>query len=131
MQPAGVDGAREGVGGAAAWQATIAQALRVALKAKNRSGVMALRSLSARIANAEAVPLSTLPPAGALELAPAGLRAAERDRRTLTVAELIALLAEEVAELDRCAAELDRAGGGEAAADLRARRECLTALGLP
>jgi uncharacterized protein YqeY len=103
------------------WRAELAVALRAAMKGRDTVAVAVLRSLSARIANAEAVPVDALPRAGAVEATALGVGAADAERRVLTQADLEALLEAEVAELDASAETLEAAGRQVHADELRTR----------
>ena len=100
-------------------RSALAGALRDAMRQRDKPAVAALRSLSARWANAEAVPMETMPRAGAVEGSALGVGAADAERRVLTVEDLVHLAEAEVAELESAAVERDRLGRREDAADLR------------
>ena len=68
-------------------------ALRSAMRERDRPAVDAIRSALARIANAEAVPIETVPRAGAIEEAAIGVGVADAPRRVLDEAEMRTLVA--------------------------------------
>ena len=74
------------------------------MKARDRVAVAALRSALARVSNAEAVHVDSVPRAGAIEDAPAGAGAADAPRRELTEADVRGIVEAEVAEHDHAAA---------------------------
>ena len=85
-------------------------ALPVAMRERDRVAVNALRSALARIANAEAVHIDTVPPAGAMEHAPVGAGAADAPRRELTDDEVSDLVEAEASEREHAAAAMTTAG---------------------
>ncbi len=91
-------------------RARMASALTDAMRARDRVAVTALRSALAAVANAEAVPVDTLPSAGAMESAALGAGAADAPRRELTEADVRLIVGAEVAEHDRSAEHLRNAG---------------------
>lgn len=104
--------------------------LTAALKARDRVTIAALRSALAAIDNAEAVPTAT----GAIDSttgtehvagAALGLGAAEADRRELTETDVRSIIEVEVADRTTAAAEYDRLGRTDRAAQLRAEAEVL------
>jgi uncharacterized protein YqeY len=105
------------------------------MKARDKRAVVTLRSALAAIDNAEAVEVAQAPsagggrPAGEGEIAGAvlGVGAAEVERRTLTAAEMEALLRREAAERQTAAHEYERAGQAAHAERLRAEAELLGA----
>jgi uncharacterized protein YqeY len=121
--------------------------LTAAIKARDRPAVAALRSTLAAIDNAEAVDVTQVPPAGGRqpvgegqpvgggqpagggEIAGAalGVGAAEVERRTLTAAEMEAIVRREVAERQTAAQAYERAGQAPHAEALRAEAELLGA----
>jgi len=109
-------------------RARTGDALRQAMRERDRDAVTALRGLSARWANAEAVPVDVLPPAGALEGAAIGVGAADASRRELDAAELLDLAQAEIDEHERAAAEREALGRAEDAASLRRQAEVIRAL---
>ncbi len=109
------------VDGVRSWQAALSSALRAAMKRRDPVAVAALRSLSARVANAEALPVDSRPRAGAVESAAVGVGAADVERRMLSRADVDALVAAELAELEHGAAHLAGAGRPEESDALRAR----------
>jgi uncharacterized protein YqeY len=126
------------------------RALTAAMKARDRRAVTALRSALAAIDNAEAVDTANPPPVDTANTPPAteghppategdpagegriagatvGVGAAEVARRTLTPAETLAIVREEVAERQTAAHAYERAGQSEPAERLRAEAEVLRA----
>jgi uncharacterized protein len=121
------------------------RALPAAMKARDQPAVTALRSALAAIDNAEAVdtakatPTAEAHPAGAGEVASGqvtgdeivgaavGLGAAEVERRTLTSAEMEAIVREEAAERQTAARAYERAGQPGHAERLRAEVKVLSA----
>jgi uncharacterized protein len=63
-------------------------ALPAAMRARDRAAVSALRSVLARVSNAAAVHIDTLPRAGAVHDAAMGAGAADAPRRPLTEAQV-------------------------------------------
>ena len=103
----------------------LSTALRAAMKARDKQAVSALRSALARIANAEAVPIDTMPAAGAIGEGSVGHGAADAPRGELDESEIRALVEAEVTEHEQ-AADLLAASGQVAVADgLRARAAVL------
>jgi uncharacterized protein len=132
----------------------LSRALPVAMKARDRLAVAALRSALAAIANAEAVGPSRAPPQaghpeppgseGGLPAPPgpggdppfagtvAGLGAAEVERRSLTGAHMEEIVRAEIADRETAAAEYERAGQLEHAGRLRGEAKVLAShLGAP
>jgi uncharacterized protein len=134
----------------------LSRALPVAMKARDRLAVTALRSALAAIANAEAIDSSRAPPqaghpeptgsapgfggSGVGDPEPAGsgsdppfagtvvgLGAAEVERRSLTEAQVEEIVRAEVAERETAAADFTRAGQLEHAERLRDEAEVLAA----
>lgn len=104
---------------------SLRDALRAAMKAKDKAAVSALRSALARIANAEAVPIDTMPSAGAIGQGSVGLGAADAPRRELAESQIRALVEAEALEHEQAADRL-AASGFEAVADgLRAQAAVL------
>jgi uncharacterized protein YqeY len=101
--------------------------LPVALKARDRTAVAALRSTLAAIDNAEAVDGKGFAGSLAIERSPVGVGAAELPRRTLTEADVEALVRKEMAEREAAAAEYDRAGRSDRADQLRGEVGVLSA----
>jgi len=103
------------------------------MKERDTVAVAALRSALAEIANAEAVDTTGVvfeanAPAAASEHvagAAAGFGAAEVERRALTEAETIAVVASDAAEREHAADEYDRAGRSSQAKRLRAEARVL------
>jgi len=101
-------------------------ALTVAMKARDRVAVGALRPTLAALDNAEAVER----PEGidrhlAVELIPIGAGAAEVPRRELTEEQIVAVVRAEAAERIDAAETYERAGRSERAERLRAEAEVL------
>jgi uncharacterized protein len=103
-------------------------ALTASMKARDRVAVAALRSALARVANAEAVPVETVPRAGAIEQARVGAGAADAPRRELTEAEVHEIVEAEVAEHENAARHLTDVGRPDDAARVRAEADVLRAL---
>ena len=101
-------------------------AVPAAMKARDRGTTSALRSALAAIDNAEAVELRDVR-AGAIEMSPAGLGAAEVARRELTEAEAAAIVRGEVEERRAAAVAYEAAGRGDKAAELTAEADALSA----
>jgi uncharacterized protein len=102
-------------------------ALPVALKARDRVAVAALRSTLAALDNAEAVagPASAGPLS--IERSAVGVGAAEVARRELTGADVEEIVRAEVAEREAAASDYDRAGRTDRAEQLRAEVRVLAA----
>lgn len=100
-------------------------ALTASIKSRDRVAVAALRSALARVANAEAVHVDSVPRAGALHDAPVGAGAADAPRRELTEADVLAVVEAEVAEYERSARHLADAGRPEDAARVTAEANVL------
>ena len=92
-------------------------ALRSAMRERDRPAVDAIRSALARIANAEAVPIETVPRAGAIEEAAIGVGVADAPRRVLDEAEMRTLVAAEADELAQAAAHWRTTGESTGRAD--------------
>jgi uncharacterized protein YqeY len=105
-------------------------ALRVAMKERNKSAVAAFRTALGVIDNAEAADVSQAPAAEAGHIAGgvAGLGAGEVPREHRTDDELVALLRTEIARWVATAAEYERVNRDTEAADLRAQITALTAV---
>ena len=84
-------------------RARMGAALSTAMRARDRVAVAALRSALGRVSNAEAVPVDSVPRAGALHDAPVGAGAADAPRRELTEADVRTVVEAEVAEHERAA----------------------------
>jgi hypothetical protein len=124
--------------GAESLHERLSRALPVAMKARDRVAVAALRSALAAIANAEAVdPPQPPPPAQrpdhggsgsgpAFAGAVAGLGATEVERRRLSGVQVEEVVRAEVAERETAAAGYERAGQLEHAERLRAEAKVLT-----
>ena len=106
------------------------RALSAAMKTRDATAVAALRSALAAIDNAEAVDPTQAPPptAGHADLAGtvAGLRATEVARRTLTDAEMAAIVRAEVTDRQAAASAYERAGQRDHAERLRAEAATLS-----
>ncbi|MGW4649475.1 hypothetical protein [Kitasatospora sp. NPDC004289] len=94
--------------------------LTTALKARDRAAASVLRATLAAIENAEAVAVPEPTGPLAVELLPVGAGAAEAERRELTEADVAAIVRAELAEREDAAAEYERLGRDEQAAQLRA-----------
>ena len=105
-------------------------ALREALRARDKVAVSALRSALAAIDNASAVPppMAPAPGTGGPHFAGAapGLGAGEAERRTLTEAEVEALVRAEAAEREAAARDYDQTGHPDPADRLRREARILT-----
>ncbi|MTE12924.1 GatB/YqeY domain-containing protein [Nocardia aurantiaca] len=100
-------------------------ALPTAMKQRDRDAVAALRSALAAIDNAEAVDGSDIR-AGAIENSAAGLGAAERARRALTEAGILAIVRAEIDDRRTAAQDYEAMSGGvDRAATLRAEAAAL------
>jgi len=107
------------------WRATLAAEVKAAMKARDKVALAALRSLAARVANAEAVPVDVMPRAGAVEAAAIGVGAADAERRMLTMADLRALVAAETEEHEEAARHREALGRIDEAADLRRQAQVI------
>jgi uncharacterized protein YqeY len=106
----------------------LGEALRVAMRSRDRLTVMVLRSALAAIDNAEAVEA----PAGAgrgpaIEQSPVGAGAADVERRALTEAEVEQIVRAEAAAREAAARDYDAANRPERAESLRAEARILLA----
>ncbi|GAB3073108.1 hypothetical protein GCM10027215_09660 [Nocardioides zeae] len=101
----------------------------VALRARDRTAVSALRTTIAAIDNAEALPVDVAVPStsGPVAGAVSGLGATEAVRRDLTSADLAALLTTQVEERRTAADEVERHGRDADAARLRREADVVTA----
>lgn len=106
----------------------MAAALTAAMKARDQVAVAALRSALARVANAEAVHVDTVPRAGAIHDAAVGAGAADAPRRELTEADVREVVEAEVAEHEHAAQHFADVGRRDDAARVRAEAEVLSAL---
>jgi uncharacterized protein YqeY len=111
----------------------LSRALPVAMKARDRVAVAALRSALAAIANAEAVDPSPAPPeptgpGGAPPFAGTvvGVGATEMERRSLTGEQVEEVVRAEIAERETAAAGYERAGQLQHAERLRGEAKVLT-----
>jgi uncharacterized protein len=132
-------------GGADSLREQLSRALPVAMKARDRVAVAALRSALAAVANAEAVDPSRSPPAARpTPTGPspkpggpggdppfagtvAGIGATEMERRSLTGEQVEEVVRAEIAERETAAAEYERAGQPQQAERLRGEAEVLIA----
>ncbi len=100
-------------------------ALPVAMRERDRAAVAALRSALSALANAEAVPVETMPAAGAAELSAVGAGSADAPRRELGEALERQVVAAEAADREDAAAAVEGHGHHERAARLRAEARVL------
>ncbi len=107
------------------WRATLAAEVKAAMKARDKVALAALRSLAARVANAEAVPVDVMPRAGGVVAAAIGVGAADAERRMLTMADLRALVAAETEEHEEAARHREALGRIDEAADLRRQAQVI------
>jgi uncharacterized protein YqeY len=112
---------------AAHWRQTLRAQLMAARKDRDATRVSALRSALSAIDNAE-TPDVDVPAAGAIADSVTGLGAAEVPRRTLTDAEIRALLRTEVDERLGAAKHMDAGGYSERATAVRAEAAVLVDL---
>jgi uncharacterized protein len=109
-------------------QRRLREALTVAMKARDRVAVVALRSTLAAIENAEAVDRAEVRGQRlAIEQSPVGVGAAELPRRVLTPAQVEHIVRGEIAEREAAARGYDRAGQPERAERLRDEARLLSA----
>ncbi len=101
------------------------EALRTAVKSRDKVAASALRSALAAIDNAGAIELPAARRGLAIEESPLGLGAAEAERRTLTEADVARIVRAEIADRDRAAAEYQQAGHDERATRLLAEANVL------
>lgn len=94
--------------------------LTTAMKARNAAEVKLLRALVAAIDNAEAIPASAQPAESGFGFA---ATSSEVRRLILGADEVEQVLRSEIAEREHAAAELDRVGRPDHAAELRAQAE--------
>ena len=106
-------------------RARLASALHPAMRARDAAAVSALRSAIAAIGNAEAVPVDTVPAAGAVEHARVGHGAADAARRELSEVEVREVVEGEVASRVAAADHLDEVGRPDEAARLRTEVDVL------
>jgi hypothetical protein len=103
-------------------------ALPVAMKARDRVAVAALRSTLAALDNAEAVDRpASVDERLAIEQIPVGVGAAEVERLVLTPEQVESIVRAEVAERETAAREYEVAGRPERAEQLRSEARVLTA----
>ncbi|GIE96232.1 GatB/YqeY domain-containing protein [Paractinoplanes rishiriensis] len=104
------------------------EALPAAMKSRDRAATAVLRATLSAIDNAEAVaPDPGTRGAGAIEEAPIGVGATDVARRTLTDAEVEAIVRGEVAERETAADQYEQAGRTDRAEQLRSEIRALTA----
>ena len=96
------------------------------MKSRNRIAVGVLRSTLAAIENAEAVVPAEIKGL-AIEQSPLGVGAAEAERRTLSPDDVAQIVRDEMASRESAAADYDRAGHPERAAQLRDEARFLAA----
>jgi uncharacterized protein YqeY len=94
------------------------EALPAAMKARNRIAVGVLRSTLAAIDNAEAIVPAEIKGL-AIEQSPLGVGAAEAERRFLTADDVARIVRDEIASREEAAADYDRVGHPDRAAQLR------------
>ena len=101
----------------------LGEALRQALRARDKVAVSALRTTLAAIDNAGAVPAAPTPAASGgsphFAGATAGLGAAEAEPRSLTEADLVRIVRTEIAAREAAAQQYDRAKHPDQAGRLR------------
>jgi uncharacterized protein len=103
-------------------KARLRDALRVAVKARDKVATSALRSTLGLLDNADAADLAEAPPmeAGRIAGGVHGLGAGEVARRELSEEQLVAIAREELARWQTLASDYEGAGQTEHAARLRA-----------
>jgi uncharacterized protein len=106
----------------------MASALTAAMRARDTVATRAIRSALSAVANAQAVPVDSMPRAGAVEAAAVGAGAADAPRRELTPADVRAVVEAEVSEHDRSAAHLAQVGRPADASRVSAEADVLRAL---
>jgi uncharacterized protein YqeY len=94
------------------------KALPAAMKARDRVAVGVLRSTLAAIENAEAI-VPAEAKSLAIEHSPLGVGAAEADRRVLSSDDVERIVRDEMAARENAAADYDRVGHPDRAAQLR------------
>lgn len=104
----------------------LTEAVRPAMKARDRDRLRVLRTTLAAIDNAEAVPAAAS--AGALEASPSGVGATEVARRPLSELEVVAVVRLEVEEREQAATTYAAAGDQTRATVLRTEAEVLREL---
>lgn len=107
----------------------LGEVLRTGMKSRDRVTIGAVRSALAAIDNAEAVQVAA--PAGqslAIEHSPAGVGAADVERRVLSEADVVEIVRAEVTDREAAASEYDTAGRQDRAELLRAEAQVLSAL---
>ena len=103
----------------------LAASLPGAMRARDQVAVSALRSAIAALGNAEAVPVDSMPRAGAVEEANVGAGAADAPRCELDEAEAHAVVRQEVTSRHEAADALAGHGRHEEADRLRAEADVL------
>jgi hypothetical protein len=104
------------------------EALPAAMKSRDRTATATLRATLAAIENAEAVaPPDGARPGLAIEQVAIGLGTAEVARRVLTDAEVERIVRDELTDRETAAAEYERAGRPDRAAQLRSEAAVLAA----
>ncbi|WP_203568372.1 GatB/YqeY domain-containing protein [Aestuariimicrobium ganziense] len=103
----------------------IGERLKQAMRDRDRDAVTLWRTTLSAVSNAEAVPIDTLPPAGALEGIRVGAGSADAGRRELTDDDVRAIVRGEMDELLAAASEMGAHGHSEQADTLRARAATL------
>jgi len=101
------------------------EALRAALKSRDKVAASALRSALAAIENAGAIDVPAARRGQAIEESPLGPGAAEAERRALTEADVARIVRAEIADRDLAAVAYQQAGHVERAARLRAEADVL------
>jgi len=111
-------------------QTILRDALKQAMRERDRQRMSTLRSALSRLDNAAAIDVSARPAAGAIEASPTGLDANEAERLVIDESSLRALVIDEASELETSA---ELIGAGEAAdtqrAEAQALRELVTGAG--
>lgn len=100
-------------------RATLSAQLTSALRRRDSRAARVLRTTLARIANAEAVPITEAPSAGALELSPQGIGRSEMPRRLVSESDVRRIALAEIDEMDAAARGYDDGGRQDKADDLR------------
>lgn len=103
----------------------LAASLPDAMRARDQVAVSALRSAIAALGNAEALPVDSMPRAGAVEEAHVGAGAADAPRRALDEAEAHAVVRQEGSSRHEAADALAGHGRHEEADRLRAEADVL------
>ncbi|MGW7507135.1 hypothetical protein ACWGJ0_05225 [Streptomyces massasporeus] len=95
------------------------------MRARDKAAVSALRGTLAALDNAEAVPVGTVPRAGALEASPVGAGATEAARRELGEHDVVGIVRAEASERLEAAAQLTAPAHAARAERLRAEAAVL------